>query len=157
MKRTAARQLAVQLAFAACLGSDLPPEEFFDEEYYHSFPSEDGLFDELPDDAQLRYIRELVQGVIAHRDELDGLISRYAVGWSLQRISRTALSVLRCAVYEILYMPDIPVSASINEAVELSKRFDEPEVTGFINGILGAFVRDLERDDASTAEPGTGE
>lgn len=157
MKRTAARQLAVQLIFAAFSGSDLPPEDFFDEEYYHSFPAEDGLFDELPDGKQLAYIRELVNGVVSRRDELDGMISRYAVGWNLSRISRTALSVLRCAVYEILYMPDIPVSASINEAVELSKRFDEPEVTGFINGILGAIVRDLEEDPSSSPQQGAGE
>ena len=69
----------------------------------------------------------------------------------LSRISRTALAVLRVALYEILYMPEIPAAASINEAIELAKGFDEPETVRFINGILGGFMR--SRGEAASEAP----
>ena len=94
------------------------------------------------DGNEKQYILSLVNGVFERREELDGYISRYSHGWKLSRISRTALGVLRCAMYEILYMPDIPAAASINEAVELAKRFDDPETVSFVNGILGSFMKD---------------
>ena len=144
MTRTAARQLALQLSFADNAGSDLGVEEFFDEEYFNTLPPEDKLFSEQPDEKQKQYILDLVNGVREHREELDGYISRYAHGWKISRISKTALSVLRCSMYEILHMPDIPPAASINEAVELAKAFDEPETVSFINGILGSFLQELK-------------
>lgn len=142
MTRTIARQFAVQLAFAASEGSDLTPSEFFEEEYFRALPSEDALFSEVPSEKQMKYIAELVNGVRERKDELDEYISRYSRGWKINRISKTALCVLRCAIYEILYMPDIPTAASINEAVELAKGYDEPETVRFINGILGSFARE---------------
>jgi len=142
MTRTAARQLAIQLSFALNAGSDVGPEEFFDEEYFRALPSEDELIAEVPDEKQMLYIRQLVKGIYDYRLELDDIISRYAQGWKISRISRTALAVLRCALYEIRYMPDIPVAAAINEAVELAKGYDEPDTVSFINGILGSYVRE---------------
>ena len=141
MTRTAARQLAIQLSFALNAGSDVGPEEFFEEEYFRALPAEEEAFMEVPDEKQMEYIRQLVKGIYDYRLELDDIISRYAQGWKISRISRTALAVLRCALYEIQYMPDIPEAASINEAVELAKGYDEPETVSFINGILGSFVR----------------
>ncbi len=141
MTRTTARQLALQLSFAVSAGSDIGPEDFFEEEYFRALPPEENLFDEVPDDKQKEYILSLVNGVRLHQAELDAIVERYAQGWKIGRISRTALAVLRCALYEILYMPDIPPAASINEAVELAKAHDEPETVSFINGILGSFMR----------------
>ena len=143
MTRTAARLLAIQLSFAANAGSDLGVDDFFEEEYFRALPAEDAIFAERPDDKQKEYIIALVNGVREHTPELDEYISRYSHGWKISRISKTALCVLRCAMYEILYMPDIPTAASINEAVELAKGFDEPETVSFINGILGSFVQGL--------------
>ena len=144
MTRTSARQLAVQLCFAASAGSDLAPEEFLSEDFFGSLPSEEPLYRELPDEEQKSYICSIVNGVRDHKQELDEIIARYSQGWKLSRISRTALAVLRCALYELCYMPDVPPAAAINEAVELSKSYDEPETVSFINGILGSFMR--ERD-----------
>ena len=144
MTRTTARQLAVQLSFAVSAGSSFGPEDFLEEDFFRSLPAEESMTSELPDPAQKEYICALVNGIRDRRDELDGYISRYSRGWKISRISRTALSVLRCAIYEILYMPDISDAASVNEAVELAKKFDEPETVSFINGILGSFLR--ERD-----------
>ena len=153
MTRTAARQLAIQLSFAANAGSDFGVEEFFDEEYFNALPAEDRIFSERPGEKQKQYILALVNGVREHLEELDGYISRYSHGWKISRISKTALCVLRCAMYEILYMPDIPPAASINEAVELAKGFDEPETVSFINGILGSFYQGLEAErEAPEAE-----
>ena len=92
-----------------------------------------------------------VVGVRDHREELDGIIEQFSQGWKLSRISRTALAVLRMALYEILYMPEIPAAASINEAIELAKGFDEPETVRFINGILGGFMR--SRGEAASEAP----
>ncbi len=141
MTRTAARQLAVQLSFAANSGGDLTTEEFFDEEYFHALPAEGALFSELPGEKEREYICAVVNGVREKAPELDAVISEYAHGWKVSRISKTALTILRCAIYEILYMPDIPPAASINEAVELDKGYDDPETVSFINGILGSFMR----------------
>ena len=147
MTRTAARQLAVQLCFAANSGGDLSMDEFFDEDYFHALPAEGTLFSELPGDKEREYICTVVNGVKEKSSELDDIIARYAQGWKIGRISKTALCILRCALYEILYMSDIPSGASINEAVELAKGYDEPETVSFINGILGSFMRDRAGND----------
>lgn len=152
MTRTSARQLAVQLCFAANAGSDLAPEDFLDEEYFAELPPEEPLYRELPDEEQKKYICAIVNGVREHSPELDEIIARFSHGWKLSRISRTALAVLRCALYELRYMPEVPPSAAINEAVELAKNYDEPETVSFINGILGSYMRSRETD-ARTAAP----
>jgi N utilization substance protein B len=72
---------------------------------------------------------------------LDDYIARYAKGWSFARIPRMAAAIMRTAMYEVLYMPEIPNAAAINEAVEIAKNYEPQEVISFINGILGSFVR----------------
>ena len=67
--------------------------------------------------------------------------AKYSKGWSFARIPLVASAIMRVAMYEILYMPDIPHGASINEAVEIAKKYETPETVKFINGILGTFVR----------------
>jgi len=114
---------------------------FFDDDYYKELAEEDKLFSEYPDPKQLDYITRLVRGVHEHSAELDGYIEKYAVGWRFGRISRTAVAILKTAMFEVLYMPDIPDGAAINEAVELAKRYEEQETVPFINGVLGSFVR----------------
>ncbi len=84
----------------------------------------------------------LAKGAEAHFVELDEKIAAYSVKWSKERISRVALSVMRLAVYEMLYEDSIPVSVSINEAVELAKKYGGEEDAAFINGILGSISRE---------------
>ena len=144
MTRTTAREIAIQLGFAAN-AADVSPkdmlESFFDKEYYASLATEDVLYAEYPEKAQLEYIRRLTTLVEEKQDEIDDIIQRYSKGWKIGRISKTALAVLRCAICEILYMDDIPNSAAINEAVELDKGYDEPDTVAFVNGVLGGFMR----------------
>ena len=137
MNRSTAREIAIQLCFAGAngkLSADELLDSFFAEEHYASLAAEDELYSEYPDDKQMDYIRRLV-------NELDGFIERYSHGWKVDRISKTALAVLRCALCEIIYMDDIPDSAAINEAVELDKGYDEPDTVAFVNGVLGGFMR----------------
>ena len=144
MNRTTAREIAIQLSFAASAAKRDAAEladEFFSEEHYATLSAEDELFTERPDKRQMAYIRRLLSAVSANQSELDGYIERYAKGWKTERISRTALAVLRCALAEILYMEDIPNGTAINEAVELCKGYDEPETVAFVNGVLGGFMR----------------
>jgi len=144
MNRTAARELAVRLCYGI---SENPTDineflaQVFDDEYYATLKTEDKLYKEIPDDIQLEYITRLVMGVDAHSAELDGYIDKYAVGWKFGRIPRTAVAIMKTAMYELLYMPDIPNKAAINEAVELVKRYESPEMVPFVNGVLGSFVR----------------
>lgn len=144
MKRTTAREIAVRLCFAIsenpCPAGELL-ERTFDPEYYATLASEDELFTELPDRNSREYIDRLVTGVSEHGPELDGYVEKYAQGWNFDRVSRMALAILKAAMFEILYMSDIPTGVSANEAVELTKKYAEPEMTGFVNGVIGSFVR----------------
>ena len=143
MTRTNARRLAVQLVFAAAGGTDFTAEEYFEREFYKDFSPEDGLSVETPQENEKSYICSIVNGVQEHVNEIDTAVERYAVGWSLRRISKAALAILRCAVYELAYMSadDVPPAVAINEAVELAKTFDEPDTAAFVNGVLGSYAR----------------
>ena len=144
MTRTAAREIAARLCFALSESGTSAEElldTMLDEAYFDSLSEEDPAYSAYPDAEQKDYIVRLVRGVGEHSAELDGYIAKYAKGWSFSRISRTAVAVMKTAMYEILYMPDVPDSAAINEAVELAKRYEEEETVPFVNGVLGAFVR----------------
>lgn len=144
MTRTVAREISVQLGFSLADDPNAVEEMlegFFDREYYATLGAENELFAEYPGKKQLEYIKTIVRGTISRRDELDGFIEKYSKGWKLSRISRTALSILRTALFEVLYMDEVPDSVAINEAVELSKGYEEAETVPFINGILGSFMR----------------
>lgn len=144
MTRSSAREIAVHIIFS--LGFDTrSAQDILDTELtrdrFQELAEELPLYEQFPNEKQVRYIRELVQGVFAHGPELDDYISRYSVGWAFARIPRMAAAVMRTAMYEVLYMPDIPNAAAINEAVEIAKKYEPAEVVSFLNGILGTFVR----------------
>lgn len=90
------------------------------------------------------YAEKVALGVNEHKDELDEIIDAHLKkGWKINRLSKVSLAVLRLAIYEMKYEEDVPFSVSINEAVELSKKFSIDE-SGFVNGVLGAISKDLE-------------
>ena len=144
MTRSNAREIAVHLIFALGFGSQ-SDQELLDSELTHErfqeLAEDLPLYAQYPNEKQEQYIRKLVSGVFFHGPELDDYIGRYSVGWAFSRIPRMAAAIMRTAMYEILYMPDIPNAAAINEAVELTKKYESPEVVAFVNGILGSFVR----------------
>ena len=144
MTRTAAREIAIQLGFSVA-GTGQDPsqavEAFFEPEHYAAMAVEDELYAEKPSKKDMDFILRSVTGVAERREELDGLIGKYARGWRPERISRSAAAILRQALYEILYMPDVPDAASMDEAVELAKGYEDADVVAFINGVLGGFYR----------------
>ncbi|HZP40147.1 MAG TPA: transcription antitermination factor NusB [Candidatus Binatia bacterium] len=87
------------------------------------------------DDA-VRFARELVEGVRANRERVDALISESAEHWRLPRLSRVDLSLLRLGTYELLARPEIPASVTINEAIEIARRFGSEDSPAFVNGVL---------------------
>lgn len=155
MTRTAAREIAIQICYASQL-SGTPVSEvadaLFAPEYYATLSDENELFRGKPDEKQIAYIRDLTGNVERHFDALNAYIETYSRGWKLERISKVAATILRCAMAEILYIDSVPTSVTVNEAVELAKGYEEPETVAFINGILGSFVRTEVEPDAS-AEP----
>lgn len=84
------------------------------------------------------FTRDLAEGVDAHRAELDERIERYLQGWTMDRLSPLDHNIMRVALYEMAYRPDVPAEVAINEAVECAKRFSGVDSPGFVNGILGA-------------------
>ena len=98
--------------------------------------------EDLVEPTAKEFTRELVEGVQAHRDELDELIGRYAEGWSLERIAPLERNILRTALYELLHRDDVPTEVAIDEAVEIAKEFASADAPSFVNGILGAVQRE---------------
>jgi N utilization substance protein B len=82
------------------------------------------------------FARRLVLGVIGHRDEIDRIIQRSTAHWKLMRMAKVDLVILRMASYELLFCPDIPLSVSLDEAIEIGKRFGSRDSATFINGVL---------------------
>lgn len=144
MVRNTAREIAIHLSYELSF-TDKPVEELLDErltpESFAALAEEDPLYQETPNAKQADYIRRLVRGVADHAPELDGYIAKYSKGWSFARIPLVASAIMRVAMYEMLYMADIPAGVAINEAVEIAKHYESPEVVKFINGILGSFAR----------------
>jgi len=91
------------------------------------------------------FAEQLVQGVLEHMPELDELLQRVADHWSVERMAVVDRNVLRCALFELLYLKEIPAKVTINEAIEIAKRFGSEESGAFINGILDRLIKSEER------------
>ena len=81
-----------------------------------------------------------------HGPELDAYIQKYAKNWKFERISRVCAAILRIAMYEILYLPEVPYKAAVNEAVNLAKLYEDSATASFVNGILASFIREEKRE-----------
>ena len=148
MSRTTARAAAMQMIFEKISGGQGGEDTLkmvYDELREDGFPGVDHISRKEPDQEDREYITAALEGVLAHREEIDELIdSNTAEGWSLERISLVNLTIMRLAVWEILYAKDVPGSVSIGEALELTERFSDPEDKAFVNGILGTILRAQE-------------
>ena len=109
--------------------------------YYATLQEENDIYTERPNQKQLSYIKTVSAGIQEKEAELKEFIARYAIKWNVNRISRLARAILELAMYEILYVEDVPTSVAVNEALMMAKKYETEETAGFINGILGAFVR----------------
>ena len=146
MTRREARERAFELLFETDFLSDETAERVFE------IATETR---EIPKD---KYIEEVYFGVTAHCAELDAMLEKHAKGWKVSRMSRVSRSVLRLAAYEILYMrKQIPIRVSINEAIELSKKYDNEKAKGFSTGILNAGKNDVMNPATQADEPAQSE
>lgn len=144
MTRAKARELAIHLIYSRYFTGEEPEEVIairLNKEYYDKLSGENKLYSELPDPVQRAYIDTVVSGVASREEELNEVIRQYAIGWDVSRISKLARSVMQLAIFEILYMEDVPVGVAISEAVRIVKLYDEDTAGSFVNGILGSFAR----------------
>lgn len=144
MTRTVAREIAVHLAyelgFTPLSAFELLKDQLT-RENFEILAKDEEIYKEYPEEEQMSYIRRVVMGVGEHGYELDQYIEKYAIGWRFERIPKVAAAIMRVAMFEVLYMQEVPNGAAINSAVELAKKYEDDKVVSFINGVLGAFVR----------------
>jgi N utilization substance protein B len=141
MARSVARQAAMQLLYQRSCGGETSDETI-------------GLiYEQLrkggkPSGEDLQFIGDIVSGVREHQAELDRLIAEHSSGeWTLDRVPRVDLCILRLAAYELYYRGDVPDNVSISEAMEMAGRYSEPKSGRYINGVLGALERGKRKDE----------
>ena len=155
MTRGNLRELALHLIYGwEFIGGD-PVEVVktrLEEEYYENLAGENEIYAERPHPKQVGYIDTVVSGVSQHMEELNEIIGKFSIGWDVSRISRLARAVLQLAIFEILYVADVPDGVAASEAVRLAKKYDGDDTGSFVNGILGAFLRSKNVPAESVAE-----
>ena len=152
MTRGNARELAVHLIYGRNFTGEEPRDVVstrLNKEYYSQLSAENDVYAERPSRAQAAYIENVVSGVANREDDLNAEIQKFSIGWDVSRISRLARSVMQLAIFEILYVDDVPTGVAISEAVRIAKKYDGNDTGSFVNGILGAFARSLN----TPAEP----
>ncbi len=155
MTRANARELAVHLIYGRDFTGDAPENVVgirLEKEYYAKLSAENEIYAERPSRAQLAYIDSIVAGIANRTEDLNAYIQKYSIGWDVNRISRLARSIMQLAIYEILYVEDVPTGVAISEAVRLAKKYDGDDTGAFVNGILGAFARGLQSEVAADKE-----
>lgn len=146
MTRSNARELAIHLIYAREF-TDEEPEAVvaarLNKEYYSLLSEENQVYSDRPSKAQTAYIDKVVSGVANRTEALNAQIQKYAIGWDVSRISRLARAIMQLAMFEIQNVEDVPTGVAISEAVRIAKMYDGDDTGAFVNGILGAFARDL--------------
>ena len=151
MRRGDARELAVHLIYGRAFTGEAPEQVVsvrLDKEYYEKLSQEKEVYTERPSRAQLRYIDSVVSGVANREEDLNTEIQKFSIGWDVSRISKLARCIMQLAIYEILYVEDVPTGVAVSEAVRLAKKYDGDDTGSFVNGILGSFARSLNPVEA---------
>ena len=144
MTRGNARELAVHLIYAREFTGDEPEMVIatrFEKEYYEKLSGENPVYEDRPSHNQRAYIDCVVTGVANRVDELNEIISKYAIDWDIKRISKLTRAILQLAIFEIQNIDDVPTGVAISEAVRIVKLYDGDDAGAFVNGILGSFAR----------------
>lgn len=133
MNRKTARENAFILLFEGASKQDETAEE---------------IFDKAVNDRALKcdeYVKNVFFGVYENSKIIDEIIEKCSVGWKRDRISIVSIAIIRLAVYELMFIDDIPAKVSINEAIELTKKYDEDKAYMFVNGVLNAAAESLSK------------
>ncbi len=131
--RHEARELALKALFAFDIGKSDP------EDMLERLSAEEG-----PRDAVLKYSKQLIEGVASNKAAIDSLIDSNAIEWKLNRMAAVDRNIMRVALYEILFAPDVPQAVAVNEAIEIAKVYGANDSPRFINGILGNIIKNME-------------
>ncbi|MGQ9823403.1 MAG: transcription antitermination factor NusB [Desulfotomaculales bacterium] len=141
MSRRKAREFALQALFQIDVGKAEPEKAM-------SYAAEEKVL--KPE--EIDFAKQIVLGVIAHKEEIDRIISRVSHEWEVSRMAAVDRNILRAALYEIIYRPEIPAAVSVNEAVELAKVYGGEDSGRFVNGILGQVIRESEGSPGSVPD-----
>ena len=155
MTRANARELAVHLIYSQSFTGDEPRDLIalrLEKEYYQKLSEDNEIYAEPPSRPQRAYIDGVVSGVANRSEDLNELIQKFAIGWDVSRISRLARTIMQLAIYEILYVDDVPTGVAVSEAVRLAKKYDGDDTGAFVNGILGSFARSLNAPETEETE-----
>lgn len=142
--RRRAREFALQALYQADI-ADAPASRALEALWFVQVEGQDSPTSRPAEDEEIAFARRLVSGVEQNRGELDGLIERSSVNWRLVRMPVIDRNILRLAAYELRYCPDVPASVSINEAVELAKRYGDKDSRAFVNGLLDRIAAETGR------------
>ncbi len=132
MNRKQQREAVFGLLFESDFRRDETPEEVY------------GTWCEQNGEPEGTYVKNAFFGVCEKLAEVDAAIERHANGWKVSRMTRVSRAVIRLCVYEMTYVKDIPNAVAINEAIELSKKYDDEKARSFVNGVLGSIKNELE-------------
>ena len=141
------RKNAREDAFRLLFEQHVNPEEAAEKlERYFSAAKEESKKEEpfyvnRPSEADAQYTRTVVEGALLHLSEIDKIIKENLKDWEMDRVSKISIAVLRLAIFEILYMDDIPAEVSASEAVAIAKKYDSPSAGSFVNGLLGSIIK----------------
>ena len=139
MSRQNAREAAVRFLYQ-CEMTGLAPADAIEDYFRNIQPDDEDCY--LPmSDSDIEYLKSTMDGVSREIAEIDDAISKNSKGWKINRISKTLLSIMRVAIYEMLYVDEVPLKVSLNEAIELAKAYDGDEAGPFINGVLAGVVK----------------
>ncbi len=147
MSRITARAAVMQLIFEKVSGGQGGEESLlmiYDELRQDGVPGVDKVRAGEPNAADREYITKVFDGVLANLEDLDSRIEAASKGWALDRMSLVDLTILRMAVWELLYEKEVPPGVAISEALELTERYSDPEDKSFVNGVLGTIHRGLQ-------------
>ena len=149
MARSIARQAAMQLLYERLSGGEAD-DESLDLVYEQlSMAQPEGSARLRPSKDERQYISDVLTGVEEYQSELDDSIEKHSTGaWTLSRVPHVDLSILRLAAYELYHRADVPDNVAVSEAMEMANRYSEPKIGRYINGVLGAMVRDKQESKA---------
>ena len=149
MSRASARELAVHLIYGREFTGEEPSQVIatrLSKEYFANLSAECEIYSQRPNSYEQAYLDKVVSGVANRAEELNETISKYSIGWDISRISKLTRTVLQLAIFEILYLDDVPEGVAISEAVRIAKLYDGDDTGAFVNGILGTFIRNLSSE-----------
>lgn len=143
MKRRRAREMVLKILFQIYVGG-------LSKEYVMN----DFLYTRNIDENSKNFIEDMVENTIKNSNHIDRLIEKYSIDWNIDRLGNVELNVLRFSIYELLYRDDIPPNVTINEAIEITKKYSGIEAAKFVNGILGKINEDFNKNRKGETQHG---